>query len=56
MKEWQSNGTTIGYNGSENKETVEFMSCDFYSVVIAAANLNPRITGAMALKAMVLQD
>jgi 2-methylcitrate dehydratase len=56
VREWDSNGTVFGYANDPKRQAGEFGHNDFYPVVVAAAHVNPRITGATALKAMTLQD
>jgi 2-methylcitrate dehydratase len=56
VREWDSNGTVFGYSAEKGRQAGEFGHNDFYPVVIAAAHLNENINGALALKAMTLQD
>jgi 2-methylcitrate dehydratase len=56
VREWDSNGTVFGYADHPKRQAGEFGHNDFYPVVIAAAHVNPRINGAIAIRAMVLQD
>lgn len=57
MREWDSNGTVFGYNPNiEGHKAGEFGHNDFYSVVIAACQNNPKYNGQDALKAMILLD
>lgn len=56
VREWNSNGYIFGYNKSQERQAGEVGQNDFYPVMIAASHLNRRISGSMALKAMVLQD
>ena len=56
VREWDSNGTVFGYANDKTRQAGEFGHNDFYPVVIAASHVNPKIDGATALKAMVLQD
>jgi 2-methylcitrate dehydratase len=56
VREWDSNGTVFGYANDPHRQAGEFGHNDFYPVVIAASHVNPKITGATALKAMTLQD
>ena len=56
VREWDSNGTVFGYANDPSRQAGEFGHNDFYPVVIAAAHVNTKINGAMALKAMTLQD
>lgn len=56
VREWDSNGTVFGYANDPKRQAGEFGHNDFYPVVIAAAHVNPKINGALALKAMTLQD
>lgn len=57
VREWDANGTLIGYNPyREGKAAGEFGHNDYYSVVIAACHNNPSFSGADSLKAMVLLD
>lgn len=57
VREWDSNGTVFGYReGNLRHQAGEFGHNDFYPVAIAAAHENPNITGAQALKAMLLSD
>lgn len=56
VREWDSNGTVFGYDKDKSRQAGEFGHNDFYPVVIAASHVNPKIDGATALKAMVLQD
>jgi 2-methylcitrate dehydratase len=56
VREWDSNGTVFGYDVAKTRQAGEFGHNDFYPVVIAAAHVNHKIDGALALKAMALQD
>ena len=56
VREWDSNGTVFGYANDKTRQAGEFGHNDFYPVVIAAAHVNKNINGALALKAMALQD
>lgn len=57
VREWDSNGTVFGYReGVKGHQAGEFGHNDFYPVAIAAAHDNPSISGAQALKAMLLSD
>lgn len=56
VREWDSNGTVFGYAVEKNRQAGEFGHNDFYPVVVAAAHVNHQIDGALALKAMALQD
>jgi 2-methylcitrate dehydratase len=56
VREWDSNGTVFGYAHDLHRRAGEFGHNDFYPVVIAASHVNPKINGALALKAMTLQD
>lgn len=56
VREWDSNGTVFGYANDKTRQAGEFGHNDFYPVVIAAAHVNHNIDGALALKAMALQD
>ncbi|MBX3383003.1 MAG: MmgE/PrpD family protein [Phycisphaeraceae bacterium] len=55
VREWDSNGTNFGYNPELGHTAGEFGHNDFYSVAVAAAQLQGR-DGAYALKGMVLLD
>ena len=57
VREWDSNGTVFGYNNTvETLRAGEFGHNDFYPVVMAAAQQNGLIRGALVVKAMVLVD
>ncbi len=57
VREWDSNGTVFGYReGNLRHQAGEFGHNDFYPVAIAAAHENANISGAQALKAMLLSD
>lgn len=57
VREWDSNGTVFGFReGNASHQAGEFGHNDFYPVAIAAAHENPNISGAQALKAMLLSD
>ena len=57
VREWDSNGTVFGYNPKlKGHDAGEFGHNDFYPVVIAACQNNPKYTGKDALKAMLLID
>jgi 2-methylcitrate dehydratase len=57
VREWDSNGTVFGYRkGVPGHQAGEFGHNDFYPVAIACAHENKSITGAQALKAMLLSD
>jgi len=57
VREWDSNGTVFGYrDGVQGHQAGEFGHNDFYPVSIAAAQENENISGALALKAMLLSD
>ena len=57
VREWDSNGTVFGYNPKiEGHNAGEFGHNDYYPVVIAACQNNPKFTGRDALKGMILLD
>lgn len=57
VREWDSNGTVFGFRqGNKSHQAGEFGHNDFYPVAIAAAHENASISGAQALKAMLLSD
>merc|ERR1711871_555493 len=57
QREWDSNGTVFGINPDlEGHQAGEFGPNDFYPVAVSAVQQNPDLTGADALKAMVLCD
>ncbi len=56
VREWDSNGTVFGYANVAKRQAGEFGHNDFYPVVIAASHVNTKIDGALAVKAMILQD
>ena len=56
VREWDSNGTVFGYAKDKSRQAGEFGHNDFYPVVVAASHINSKINGALALKAMTLQD
>ena len=56
LREFGANGTVFGYSGKNGFNAGEFGHNDFYPVVIAACQNNPKLTGKDALKAMLLLD
>merc|ERR1712232_104036 len=57
VREWDSNGTVLGYNPNIPGHTAgEFGHNDFYGVVIAAAQVTGKVDGKTALRAMICVD
>ena len=56
VREWDANGTVFGYNKVTGKGAGEFGHNDYYPVVIAACQNNPKYNGEDALKGMILLD
>lgn len=57
VREFEANGTYVGYNPIQKKYRAgEFSRNDYYSAVIAACHNNPNYDGEDALKGMILLD
>ena len=55
LREWDSNGTNLGFNPTLGHTAGEFGHNDFYAVPVAAAQLSGQ-DGAAALRGMILHD
>jgi len=57
VREWDSNGTVFGYNSNDkSRQAGEFGHNDFYPVVHAGAELNPKINGQQYVSALITID